>query len=74
MELCPQKTLLHVSKYRKRILEEEARYYTNQITQGLNFLHSKHILYRDLKLGNMFLSEKIVVKIGEFGLACAFKG
>ena len=25
-------------------------------------------------LCNMFLSEKIVVKIGEFGLACAFKG
>ena len=74
MELCPQKTLLHVSKYRKRILEEEARYYTNQITQGLNFLHSRHILHRDLKLGNMFLSEQMVVKIGDFGLASAFKG
>ena len=73
MELCPQKTLLHVSKYRKRIQEEEARYYTSQITQGLNFLHSKHILHRDLKLGNMFLSEQILVKIGDFGLASAFK-
>ena len=68
------RTLLHVSKYRKRIQEEEARYYTNQITQGLNFLHSRHILHRDLKLGNMFLSEQMVVKIGDFGLASAFKG
>ena len=74
MELCPQKTLLHVSKYRKRIQEEEARNYINQITQGLDFLHSRHILHRDLKLGNMFLSEQMVVKIGDFGLASAFKG
>ena len=57
-----------------QVQEEEARYYTNQITQGLNFLHSKHILHRDLKLGNMFLSEQMVVKIGDFGLASAFKG
>ena len=74
LELCPQKTLLHVSKYRKKVEEEEARYYANQITQGLNFLHSKGILHRDLKLGNMFLSDQMVVKIGDFGLASAFKG
>ena len=74
MELCPQKTLLHVSKYRKKVEEEEARYYANQITQGLNYLHSKGILHRDLKLGNMFLSDHMVVKIGDFGLASAFKG
>jgi len=72
LELCPQKTLLHVSKYRKKVEEEEARYYANQITQGLNFLHSKGILHRDLKLGNMFLSDQMVVKIGDFGLASAF--
>ena len=74
LELCPQKTLLHVSKYRKKVEEEEARYYANQITQGLNFLHSKGILHRDLKLGNMFLSDQMVVKIGDFGLASAFEG
>jgi len=73
LELCPQKTLLHVSKYRKKVEEEEARYYANQITQGLNFLHSRGILHRDLKLGNMFLSDQMVVKIGDFGLASAFK-
>mgnify|MGYP001391835404 CR=1 FL=1 len=53
----------------KKVEEEEARYYANQITQGLNFLHSKGILHRDLKLGNMFLSDQMVVKIGDFGLA-----
>ena len=74
LELCPQKTLLHVSKYRKKVEEEEARYYANQITQGLNFLHSKGILHRDLKLGNMFLSNQMIVKIGDFGLASTFKG
>ena len=58
----------------KQVEEEEARYYANQITQGLNFLHSKGILHRDLKLGNMFLSDQMVVKIGDFGLASAFKG
>lgn len=69
LELCPQKTLLHVSKYRKTLHEWEVRYYTRQILLGLHYIHTKGFLHRDLKLGNMFLSSRMIVKIGDFGLA-----
>ena len=72
LELAPQKTLLHVNKYRKIITECEARYYTKQIMAGTIYIHSQQVLHRDLKLGNMFLSSNMVVKIGDFGLATSF--
>ena len=72
LELAPQKTLLHVNKYRKVINEYEARYYTKQIMAGTIYIHSQQVLHRDLKLGNMFLSSNMVVKIGDFGLATSF--
>ena len=38
LELAPQKTLLHVSKYRKVITECEVKYYAKQIIAGLNYI------------------------------------
>ena len=32
-------------------------------------LHQHRIIHRDLKLGNLFLNDKMEVKIGDFGLA-----
>lgn len=32
-------------------------------------MHSHRVIHRDLKLGNIFLSEKMETKIGDFGLA-----
>ncbi|MFH4977752.1 hypothetical protein AB6A40_004461 [Gnathostoma spinigerum] len=40
-----------------------------QIAQGMNYLHSRHIIHRDLKTNNIFLTEDDTVKIGDFGLA-----
>jgi len=72
LELAPQKTLLHVNKYRKIITECEVRYYIKQIMAGTRYIHSQQVLHRDLKLGNMFLSSNMIVKIGDFGLATTF--
>lgn len=36
---------------------------------ALHVLHSKHIIHRDIKLENAFLSEGTLVKLGDFGFA-----
>jgi len=74
MEICTNKTLLHVLRYRTTILEPEARYYLKQIMEGTRYMHLQQVLHRDLKLGNMFIHEDMTIKIGDFGLATTFRG
>ncbi|XP_040294498.1 serine/threonine-protein kinase A-Raf-like [Bufo bufo] len=58
---------LHVIKTRFDIflLIDIAR----QTAQGMDYLHAKNIIHRDLKSNNIFLHEGLTVKIGDFGLA-----
>jgi polo-like kinase 1 len=49
--------------------ESEVKYFMLQVLDGLEYLHSQKIIHRDLKLGNLFLNDKMEVKIGDFGLA-----
>ena len=56
-------------KLRKTFTEPEVRYFMKQIIEGVRYLHSHCVLHRDLKLGNMFLTDDMGVKIGDFGLA-----
>lgn len=69
LELCHKRSLMELHRRRKALTEPETRYYMKQILEGVLYLHDNGIIHRDLKLGNLFLSEDIEVKIGDFGLA-----
>ncbi|KAL4705263.1 hypothetical protein ACJJTC_010282 [Scirpophaga incertulas] len=69
LELCKRRSMMELHKRRKAITEPETRFYMHQILLGVQYLHSKRIIHRDLKLGNLFLDDELHVKIGDFGLA-----
>ena len=69
LENCSRKSLVHVLKARVTVTEPETRYYMAALCQGVEYIHSQNIIHRDLKLGNLFLTANMSVKIGDFGLA-----
>lgn len=56
-------------KRRRRLTEPEARYFLAQIAQATLYIHSRKIIHRGFKLSNLYLNDKMEVKVGGFGLA-----
>jgi len=56
-------------KRRKRLTELEVQCYLLQLLSVLTHLHKSKVIHRDLKLGNLFLSDNMEIKLGDFGLA-----
>ena len=69
LELCENQTLEELQRRRETLTELEVQCYIIQLIKGLQYLHSHKIIHRDLKLGNLFLTDKMELKIGDFGLA-----
>ena len=68
-ELCQHRTLTDMIRHRKRISENEARYWLVQLLKAMFYMQESLVLHRDLKLANLFIADGMVLKVGDFGLA-----
>jgi len=69
IEICRNNTLVELLKKRKRLTEPEVRFYMLQLIDATIYMHKKHVIHRDLKLGNLLLDDNMDLKIADFGLA-----
>ena len=57
------------SRDKKRFPNPVAKFYAAEVTLALDYLHSQHIIYRDLKPENLLLDRHGHLKITDFGFA-----
>ena len=69
LDYYPNKTLSELLISRKSLSEFEIKHYGYELLLAIEYLHSCNIIHRDLKLSNVLLSDKMEVRLGDFGLA-----
>jgi mitogen-activated protein kinase kinase kinase 4 len=69
MEYCSEGTLARVC--REGLELSCVRRYTHFLLQAVDYLHRKQIVHRDIKPANVFLTQKDILKLGDFG--CSFR-
>lgn len=72
LEYCAGGDLQQYIRKFGRLDERTARRFLIQLARGLQFLHSKHLIHRDIKPQNLLLTEMsdtAIMKIADFGFA-----
>lgn len=69
LEYCPGGELFNLLQKRKFFSEDQARFYAVQVLLALEHVHSKDVVYRDLKPENVLIDEKGYLRITDFGLS-----
>ncbi|CAG2160272.1 unnamed protein product [Oppiella nova] len=64
---CGGDLMFHVQKSGK-FDENKARFYASEILCAVEFMHSKGIVYRDLKLDNIMIDQKGHLRLVDFGM------
>jgi len=74
LEYQPNKTLSDLINNRYSLTEIEVKHYCYELLLALEYLHNRNIIHRDIKLSNVLLSDKMEVKLCDFGLAIENRG
>ena len=70
MEYCPQGSLQDILNRKKSALSEfSIQQIMRDVLRGLDYLHSKNILHRDIKPGNILLGTDGHYKLTDFGVS-----
>ncbi|KAI4455347.1 serine/threonine-protein kinase tao1-like protein [Holotrichia oblita] len=69
MEYCLGSASDIIEVHKKPLREEEISAICEGVLQGLSYLHSLHRIHRDVKAGNILLTENGTVKLADFGSA-----
>ena len=69
MELCTAGELFYHLQKRKQFSENDAKFYLAQVVQGIQYLHQKGVIYRDLKPENCLIDQNGNLKLADFGLS-----
>merc|ERR1719424_1187231 len=51
------------------LTEQHVKYFMFQLVRGVQYLHRRGVLHRDLKPGNLLVSKNCELRITDFGLA-----
>jgi CRP-like cAMP-binding protein/tRNA A-37 threonylcarbamoyl transferase component Bud32 len=73
LELCLGGELFTMLRKYGRFQEKATKFYSSIVLQAFGHLHSKDIVYRDLKPENLMLDDKGYIKVVDFGLAKVVK-
>jgi len=68
-ELCRNGELFDYLTSVVTISEKKTRYIMRQIFEGIEYIHSRNIVHRDMKPENILLDDSLNVKITDFGFA-----
>ena len=66
-------SLFYHLKKKRRFTEREVLFYAAEILLAIEYLHSKKILYRDLKPENVLINRDGHIKLADFGLSKHFE-
>ncbi|KAI6077710.1 Cell division protein kinase 10 [Aix galericulata] len=69
MGYCEQDLASLLENMQTPFSEAQVKCIILQVLKGLQYLHNKYIIHRDLKVSNLLMTDKGCVKIADFGLA-----